>query len=297
MLLRIQSALSLFTCGCLVAAASNPSGIGIVVTNGQAQVDGTVVHGNSTLFQGSVVQADKVTSDLRFSNGSNLVLQPGSAVKVYSEHAVVQQGTVVQRGTAPYALVANGLKVSSSSPQGAVLVGVKDSSHLEVAAQAGSAEVRTAGGDLLARLEPGKTLNFAIGVGQGSSSVTLHGILRQDQSGNFLLTDSATGVTYQIQGSGLDSMVGASVEVTGTMSDAAPAGGASKTISATDVHKTGTGAGVGGQATGGAAPSATTATWTTGSILFVVTVAAGGALLGLAASGDLSGSSAPVSPQ
>ncbi len=74
MFVKLQSALSLFTCGCLVSAAASPSSIGFVVTNGQAQIDGMAVRGNSTLFQGSVVQAGDVTSDLMFSGGSNLLL-------------------------------------------------------------------------------------------------------------------------------------------------------------------------------------------------------------------------------
>ena len=236
MLVKVHSAISLFTCGCLVCVAASPSSIGFVVTSGKAQVDGTVVHGNSTLFQGSVVQAGDLASDLMFSGGSNLLLQPGSAVKVYSEHAVLQHGAAVERGNHGYALVADGLKVSSLSQQGAVVVGLKDDSHLEVAAQGGPAEVRTPAGVLVARLEPGKALSFAIQVAPQSSSpapsqqnpvptsaapalptagtqLTLHGILRKDHPGrygHYLLTDSATNVTYELQGAGLDDLVGAS---------------------------------------------------------------------------------------
>jgi len=57
---------------------------------------------------------------------------------------------------------ADGLKVSSLFPQGAAVVARKDKSHLEVAAQGGPVEVRTAAGDLVARLESGKALSFAI---------------------------------------------------------------------------------------------------------------------------------------
>ena len=80
MLVKLQSAIALFTCGCLVSVAASPSSIGFVVTNGRALVDGSAVHGNSTLFQGSLVEAGSATSDLMFSGGSNLLLQPGSAV-------------------------------------------------------------------------------------------------------------------------------------------------------------------------------------------------------------------------
>jgi hypothetical protein len=263
MLVKVQSAISLFTCGCLVCVAASPSSIGFVVTSGKAQVDGTVVHGNSTLFQGSVVQAGDLASDLMFSGGSNLLLQPGSAVKVYSEHAVLQHGAAVERGNHGYALVADGLKVSSLSQQGAVVVGLKDDSHLEVAAQGGPAEVRTPAGVLVARLEPGKALSFAIQVAPQNSSpapsqqnpaptsaapalpttgtqLTLHGILRKDHPGrygHYLLTDSATNVTYELQGAGLDDLVGASVEATGSIFDATPAEGASKVVSISDIHQ------------------------------------------------------------
>ncbi len=77
MLVKLQSAIALFTCGCLVSVAASPSSIGFVVTSGQVEVDGAVVHGNATLFQGNVVQAGNATSDLMFPGGSNLLLQPG----------------------------------------------------------------------------------------------------------------------------------------------------------------------------------------------------------------------------
>jgi hypothetical protein len=256
MLVKVQSAIALFTCGCMVSVAASPSSIGFVVTSGQAQVDGAPVHGNSTLFQGSVVQAGDLASDLMFPGGSNLLLQPGSAVKVYREHAVLERGSAIQHGNHGFALVADGLKVSSLSQQGAVVVGLKDSSHVEVAAQGGAAEVRTPTGILVARLEPGKALSFAIQVapqdptqnptpvagGQAPAGVqlTLHGLLRKDHPGrygHFLLTDMATNVTYELQGPGLDDLVGASVEVTGSTFDTTAAVGASKVMSVSDIHQ------------------------------------------------------------
>jgi hypothetical protein len=275
MLVKLQSAISLFTCGCLVSAAASPSSIGFVVTNGQAQIDGIAVHGNSTLFQGSVVQTGDVTTDLMFSGGSNLLLQPGSAVKVYREYAVLQHGMAIQRRAHGYTLVADGLKVSSLSPQGAVVVARKDRSHLEVAAQGGPAEVRTAAGELVARLESGKALSFAIQdpaqnptpapsqqnpsptppeqnsspalTGQSSPpppppavQITLHGILRKDHAGrygHYLLTDSATNVVYELQGPDLEDLVGSSVEVTGSTFDTTPAEGASQVLFVSDIQQ------------------------------------------------------------
>jgi hypothetical protein len=70
--------------------------------------------------------------------------------------------------------------------------------------------------------------------------LTLHGILRKDHPGrygHFLLTDVATNVTYELQGPDLDDLVGASVEVTGSIFDTAAAAGASKVMSVSDIHQ------------------------------------------------------------
>ena len=62
--------------------------------------------------------------------------------------------------------------ISSLSPQGAVFVDVQDKSHLKVTAQGGAAEVRNPAGLLVARLEPGKALSFAVQVSQQDSTPT-----------------------------------------------------------------------------------------------------------------------------
>jgi hypothetical protein len=256
MLVRLQSAISLFTCGCLVSVAAAPSSVGFVVTNGQVQIDGAIVHGNSTLFQGNLVQAGDATSDLMFPGGSNLLLQPGAAVEVFREYGVLQRGAATERGL--HALVAGGLKVSSLSPQGAVFVDMQDGSHFKVAAEGGAAEVRNSAGALVARLEAGKTLTFGIqdspqtpppaAVQQNpppasqpaGTQVTIHGILRKDHPGrygHFLLTDLTSNVTYELQGPGLDDLVGASVEAIGSVYEATPAQGASQVISVSDIHQ------------------------------------------------------------
>jgi hypothetical protein len=256
MLVKLQSAIALLTSSCLVCVASAPSSVGFVVTNGEAQVDGSAVRGNSTLFPGSFVQAGSATSDLVFPGGSNLLLQPEAAVKVFRGYTVLEKGAAIQHGT--QGLIASGLKISSLSSQGSVVVGMKDASHLEVTAQGGPAEVRNAAGAMVAHLEPGKALTFSIqdaqpappaqpqsaspvfGIGSQTQQVTIHGVLRKDHAGrygHYLVTDILSKNTYELQGPGLDDLVGASVEATGTLYDTAPAEGASKVLSVSDVHQ------------------------------------------------------------
>jgi hypothetical protein len=257
---KLQSGIALFTCSCLVSVASAPSSVGFMVTGGQAQVDGSMVRGNSTLFQGSLVRAGDVTSDLVFPGGTNLLLQPGSTARVYRDYAVLENGTATQHGSHGY-VIADGLRISSPSPLGAIIVGMTDRSHLEITAQSGTAEVRNQAGGLVARLETGKAASFVVqdqnaaptgspapASSQGSSAataavgtqLTIHGILRKDHAGkygHYLLTDLASNVTYELQGSELEDLVGGSVEVTGSIFDAAPAAGAVKVVSVSDIHQ------------------------------------------------------------
>jgi len=69
--------------------------------------------------------------------------------------------------------------------------------------------------------------------------LTIHGILRKDHAGrygHFLLTDLATNMTYELQGSGLDDLVGGSVEATGSVL-ATTVAGASKMMYVSDIHQ------------------------------------------------------------
>ena len=70
--------------------------------------------------------------------------------------------------------------------------------------------------------------------------MTIHGILHKDHPGrygHYLLTDIPSKVTYELQGPGLDDLVRAFVEVTGSTFDTAPAEGASKVLSVSDIHQ------------------------------------------------------------
>ena len=68
----------------------------------------------------------------------------------------------------------------------------------------------------------------------------MHGILRKDHAGrygHYLLTDAVTKVTYELQGPDLEDLVGAQVEVIGSIFDRTPAEGASRVVSVSDIHQ------------------------------------------------------------
>jgi len=225
MFLKIQAAVSLFTCTCMLGATTVPtSSIGTVTANGEINVDGSAIRSNSTLFNGSVVQTSAVRSDVRLADGSQLVLNPDSRMTLYRDHAVLEQGLTMQRNAGKHAVIANGLKVSSETPNGVVLVDIQNRSHMEVAARSGAADVRTPAGDLVARIEPGKALSFDTAPAENvsASSIKIAGVLRP-VAGHFVLTDALSGVTFQLQGSNLAAYSGTPVQVIGMVASAAPA--------------------------------------------------------------------------
>ena len=291
MILRLQSAISLLTCSCLVAVASAASSnIGLVMTTGEVEIDGSRVPGPAAIFSGSLISAGDRSSNLQFVDGTSAVMKPGARVTVYREHSVLQHGVTMQRGVDRHSLLANGLRISGASPNATVLVGVKDASYFEVAAQEGESDVWTASGNLVARVEPGMTLNFALSQDSGNKggSLDVCGDLQQ----NYLLTDVQSNVTYQLQGAGLQSLVGKSIRINGTIVGGAPSGTTPQVIAVSTIKKLNHPC-VNGP---GAAPAASITGLSKGGIAFWVFVAAGGTLLGLAAAGALGTSPSPVTP-
>jgi len=296
MLLRLQSAVSLFTCSCLISVASaTPSNIGLVMTTGEVQVDGSSVRGNSALFSGSLVQSQDAISNLQFSDGTTAIMRPGATMTVFRERSVLKMGVTMQRGLDKHPVIANGLRISGATPNAIALIGVKDASHLEVAAQEGETDVWTSSGNLVARVEPGKTLTFALLAAGGApaNGVQLHGILQPHD----LLKDEQTNVTYQLQGSGLHALVGTSVEVTGTVLGGSPTASTPPVVAVSNaVMMNNDYAATAEGQQGGASPTVTGHAWNKSSTIFLIVVAIGGILLGLGASGAFSSSPRPVTP-
>jgi hypothetical protein len=292
MFLKIQAAVSLFTCTCMLGATTVPAtSIGTVTANGEIQVDGSAIRSNSTLFNGSVVQTSAVRSDVRLADGSQLVLNPDSRMTLYRDHAVLEQGLTMQRNAGKHAVIANGLKVSSETPNGAVLVDIQNRTHMEVAARNGAADVRTPAGDLVARIEPGKALSFDTAPSENisASSIKIAGVLRP-VAGHFVLTDALSGVTFQLQGSNLAAYSGTPVQVIGMVASAAPSvPGASRVVDVSEASPQNDNPGNNRDNEGPrAVPPVSYPFFDKSTILFLVVVAEVGVFGGLAAAGTFS---------
>jgi hypothetical protein len=281
----------------LSAATLSPSNVGIVMANGEVRVDGVSIQGNSNLFAGSVVQAGNVRSDIHLNDGTEVLLNPSSQVKIYQERSILEKGVVMQRNSINHPVIANGLRISPNGKNVSVMVGVIDPTHMEVLATGGEAEVRIGSGELVARVEPGKVLSFTASANgaKDASTAEIQGILRKDRSGRYLVTDTPSSVTFQVQGQGLEKYLGASVAVNGTVLGGLASASGPRIIQAAHVMNLNADyEGADGQMNRGARRAGIGPLFNTSSIIFLVVVAAGGTLLGLAAAGEL-GNGAPAS--
>jgi len=247
------------------------------MTSGSVQVDGSRAPGTSAIFAGNLISSEDRPANLQYSDGTSGVMNPGAIMAVYREHSVLQRGIALQRGIGKHPVLANGLRISGATPTATALIGVRDASYFEVAAKEGESDVWTSSGDLVARVEPGKTLNFTIGqapAGTQPQELKLCGVL----GANYLITDHSTYVTYQLQGAGLASFLGKTVQVTGTISGGSPSSPMAQTVAVSGIKKMND-------------------SCQRGSMVLWIFVAIGGAaLIGLAAAGDLTPSPSPVTP-
>jgi hypothetical protein len=259
------------------------------MTSGKVQVDGSEVPGSAVVFAGSLVSTGDRSSNIQFSDGSSAVLHPSASLTVYSERTVLQRGVAMQRAVEKHPVSAGEMRISGVTPNSTALVGMKDESHIEVAAQEGATEVRSSQGALVARLEPGMVLSFTLAQANGNTQEGGGGICG-DLQPNHQLIDMFTQVTYQLQGSGLDAYIGKSIRVTGA-AQGAPSGSEPRVFVVSSVKQLNRPC-INGP---GAAPAAVSAV-TKGGVVFLILIAAGGSLLGVAAAGGFGSSPSPVTP-
>lgn len=274
-----KTVLSLIAAGCLFLMSAAPSSIGFVRSVGDFRVDGSIVRGNSTIFDGDVIETATARSVVQI-NDVQLTLAPDSRAKVYRDRTVLEKGTGMLRDAENHVFQATSLQIAPTAKDSVVQVDVKDSSHVSVFAFSGSAQVRNSSGLLIASLRPGMALAFDVPPqAGGTTAVSLTGTVTE-RNGKFFLTDPTTNVTAEIQGTDLTKYVGKKVQITGAViPGATPAPGASEVVQVTSSH-------IVGAAGGGAA--AATGLSVGAKVAIIGGVAIAGTVGGLAAAGSFS---------
>ncbi len=243
----------------LGASAATTQVIGVAMSEGTIVVNDAQTPGNATILDGSTLQTQRSSSQVRLKDGAQLRLDADSRGKLFTDHVDLQQGSARISG---YTANASGLSVRAADGSSASVAMKGD--VVEIAALTGNVHVFNAAGMNVANLLPGRALDLRPQDAGASSPSSLVGCPVKSGD-NFLLTDETSNVTAQLRGGKIKA--GRHVKVTGSLvPNSTPVSPATQVISVTNVEsapgsckKVGAaaagaaGAGAAGAAAGGAA--------------------------------------------
>jgi hypothetical protein len=282
---RLQAVIAVLLVAQLSLGMAASTAIGIAVTRGGFALDAASVTGSGTLFEGSLVETQKASSELKLAGGTRMLLDTATRAKVYRDRLELERGTgQIERGGS-YRIVARTLAVETA---GTAKVTITGANKILVAALHGPAQVRTAKGILVANLMAGKALEMTPGPDGAAAPSKLKGTLVK-RGGHYYLTDQTVGITVELtKHSSLEKEVGKCVEVSGVLDpSAAPASGATQVIRVLQLASScdsGTGAAVAAGAGAGAGAGAAAA-GAGGAAAGAAGAGAGAAAAGAAAAG------------
>jgi len=208
----------------LTCAVAGTAAIGTASARGSMRVDGALVNGNATLFDGTVVETDAATTAVRLDKGVEIKLATDSRGKVYRDRLVLEKGSTELVRPGSFRLEASRLSVMPDSPDARGVVSMRDDRTVEVSALSGGLRVSTNDGFLLARVEPGRMLAFNDQQAAGATAPTsITGVLTREEDKcaanhekKYYVTVKETGVRYEVTGDDLDHLIGRVVTLTGT---------------------------------------------------------------------------------
>lgn len=228
MLKKLQAVLALFCMATFASAGTTV--IGTASVRGNMRVDGSTVQGDATVFNGTVVETDNASANLRMGHGIDVTMSKSSKGTAYSDHFVLQRGESELSAPGSFQLEANGLRVAADSPNSVAVVTMAPNKTVNVAVLAGRFKVRDGDGLLLSNVLPGRPLSFAVEAPASTSPyyVSVVGLL-DSVNGRYVLT-TAEDVKYELTGIQIQKFVSDKVVVTGTFTPAAQGGEMAGTI-------------------------------------------------------------------
>jgi hypothetical protein len=236
-----------------MASAATPA-IGVALSQGIIVVNDAQTPGNATVFNGTTLQTQGTSSQVRLKDGAQVRFDLDSRGTLFSDHVDLQKGSA---RITDYSANANGLSVRASGDSSAYVT--MKGKVVEVAALTGSVQVFNAAGMNVANLLPGRALDLRPQDAGARAPSSLTGCPVKSGN-NTLLTDETSNVTAQLRGGSVKT--GTRVQVTGTLvPNATAASPATQVIAVTSVKEVGgtcskAGAAAAGAAAGGAAAGA-----------------------------------------
>jgi hypothetical protein len=134
--------------------------------------------GSAAITEGTQLETAAAPSDISLENGVNLRLSPRSTGTVFSDHIVLEEGSLRVGNFNGYAVDAGQFQIQARDP-GAQAVVRMTSKTVEVASVGGGLNV-TDGGAMLTRVVSGTRVSFQTGGGQGNTT-SRHKMLPSDE--------------------------------------------------------------------------------------------------------------------
>lgn len=288
MIRMIVNTLLLLVVGAFLSASAAPDTIGIATARGGFFLDRSPVQGNTTLFDGGVLETNSSPSVVRLQSGSEMRLGSSSRGRIYRDRLVLEKGEGQIDKASNFRFEALGLRILPDSSATKARVALLGNQRVAVSALAGTLRVTTAEGALVARLEPGRALEFEPQVAGAEAPFRVSGCVAV-AGVHFVLKDATANVSLELQGKDLGQYAGQRVEITGTeLKGMRPGEGATQVLQVSQITRVSGSCAIppatskgssGGAATGKTAGmSGTTKVVITGVAIAAV---AGGTVLGL----------------
>ena len=223
--------------GAFLSVSAAPDAIGIATARGGFFMDRSPVQGNTTLFDGGVLETNSHPSVVRLQDGSEMRLGSSSRGRIYRDRLVLEKGEGQIDKASNFRFEALGLRILPDSSGTKARVALLSNQRVAVSALAGTLRVTTAEGTLVARLEPGRALEFEPQVAGAAAPFSVSGCVAADGS-RFVLKDTTANVSFELRGQNLEQYAGQHVQITATeLKGVEPGEGATQVIQVTRIYR------------------------------------------------------------
>ena len=131
-----RAALILLAIGAWSGLSAAGSAIGMVMTNGNFQVDHSRVWGNTTLFDGSLIETARAGSQIQLNNGIQMRLAADTRATVFQTRLVLEDGQSEMAPARGFAVEARSLRITAGSADALARVKVDNGRRVLVARSA-----------------------------------------------------------------------------------------------------------------------------------------------------------------
>jgi hypothetical protein len=222
--------------GAFLSASAAPDAIGIATARGGFSMDKTHVQGNATLFDGGVLETGLASSLVRLQSGSEIQLGSTSRGRIYKDRLVLEKGEGQIDKASNFRFEALGLRILPDSSETKARVALLGTERVAISALAGTLRVTTVEGSLVARLEPGRALEFEPQVAGAIAPFSVSGCVAA--AGNrFFLRDATANVSLELRGQNLEQYAGKHVQISAVeLKGVQPGEGATQVIQVTRIY-------------------------------------------------------------